>query len=253
MRAELLKEADRLWRRLSWNPDAGRRLRRLARRRPWERPPAREAAPACGLKGMLGGREAILFYHLARDVFSGRGTVVDAGSFLGKSASLFATGLLGNPVAPPAARTIHCFDDFVVHESGTVGFMVKEFGRQVAVGDSTRDLFDRQVGPVRDMLAVHAGDFMEARWTGGPIELLLVDIAKSPRLWARLLTEMFPALIPGVSIVIHQDYHHTIAPYLHIVMEYLSPYVELVIPKVDDSAVFLVQKVTPPQFLYQRS
>lgn len=232
-----------------WKEEPVTRLRRVIGRRPWERPSPCGASAAIGLKGMLGAQESLLFYHLARDFFTGRGAVVDAGSFLGKSASLFAAGLTANRSVADDVKKVHCFDNFLVNEAGTVAFIKKQYGRDVAVGDSTRDLFDNQVAPVRHMLDVHSGDFLEASWSGDPIEILMVDIAKSQRLWARVLAEMFPRLIPGVSLVVHQDYHHQFLPYIHIVMEFLHPFFELVIPKIDGSAVFLLQKAVPAPML----
>ena len=109
--------------RLFWQPYARRRLQRLGRRRPWERQSPVAAQAAIGLEGMLGPKESLLYFYLACDVFSGRGVAVDAGSFLGKSASLFAAGLRGNPVVGAKARKVHCFDNFIVNERGAVAFI----------------------------------------------------------------------------------------------------------------------------------
>ena len=232
--------------RLFWNQDARKRLARLDQKRPWDRPCPKSAELAHRLKGMLGQRESLLFYYLARSFYSGHGAVVDAGSFLGKSASLFAAGLSQNPVAPPASRKVHCYDNFRVNESVTVDFLRKNYGRELAIGESTRELFDNQTAPFRTMLKVHAGDFHQAQWMDGPIEILMVDIAKSQSLWAHLLAEMFPSLVPGVSVVILQDYHHKLWPRINIGMEFLSPFFELVFSRVDDSAVFLCREAISP-------
>lgn len=236
------------WRYL-WNDDSRARLRRIARSRCWDRSAPRAAGAALRLQGMLGDGESKLFFELARRCYSGRGAVVDAGSFLGKSASLFAAGLRANRHAPPAMKKVHCFDSFLVHESGTVDFFKERFGHEITIGESTRRWFDAQTEPVRDLLEVHAGDFLEAHWSGGPIELILVDIAKSQQLWARFLEQMFPSLVPGVSMVVHQDYHHISLPHIHVVMEFLHPCFELVVPRVDSSAVFLMTKPIPSAML----
>jgi tetratricopeptide (TPR) repeat protein len=96
------------------------------------------------------------------------------------------------------------------------------------------------------MLEIHAGDFHQVRWTDGPIEILMVDIAKSQSLWAHLVEEMFPSLVPGKSVVIQQDYYHTIQPEILVGMEFLSPYFEMPIPRVDFSAVFFCREAIPP-------
>jgi hypothetical protein len=220
-------------------PDTPGKLQSLMRSRPWEEGAPVEASEALKLHGLLGWRECVLYFHLARDVLSGRGTLVDAGSFLGKSASLLAAGLRANAAACKSKPKIHCFDNFLVNECQTADLINSLYGREIRVGDSILDLFEDQVRPIRTMLEVHAGDFLTAIWPSTPIELLLVDIAKSRKLWARVVTEMFPCLTPGVSLVVHQDYHHPWLPHIHITMEQLHNHFELVIPRVDSSAVFL--------------
>lgn len=238
-----------MFEKLLWNRDARKRLDRLARTKPWTRPCPGSAQAAHRLAGMLGPQEALLFYHLARSFYSGQGAIVDAGSFLGKSASLFAAGTAQNPVAPPASRKVHCFDNFRVNESGTVDFIRENYGLDLPIGESTRALFDEQTIPFRTMLEIHAGDFHQVRWTGGPIEILMVDIAKSQSLWAHLVEEMFPSLVPGASVVIQQDYYHTIEPRILVGMEFLSPYFEIPIPRVDWSAVFFCREAIPPEVI----
>lgn len=188
--------------------------------------------------GMLGDQESTLLQVLARDVFTGRGTIVDAGSFLGRSASCFATGLRRNPAFRAERDRVHCFDKFRVNGPDTVQFLRNRLGLGLCVGDSTRPIFDAQVAPVSELLVVHAGDFHDTVWDGGAIEILMVDIAKLPTLLGRLVEQMFPQLIPGLSLVIHQDYHHPWLPHIHVVMEYLADCFELIVSQVDDSALF---------------
>jgi tetratricopeptide (TPR) repeat protein len=199
--------------------------------------------------GMLGHREAQLYYHLAKEAFHGLGTVVDAGSFLGKSAYFLAQGLRANSRYLPARHRIHCFDNFLVNEDGTVRFIRDHLNRAKAVGDSTREIFEAQVSPVRDVLEIHAGDFHAVTWPRQPIEILMVDIAKTESLLKRVVEMFFPELIPGKSLVIHQDYHHPWLPYIHVTMEYLAEYFELVAPRVDDSAVFRYRSAIPENIL----
>lgn len=190
--------------------------------------------------GMLGASEGALFYHLAREWWRGRGTIVDAGSFLGRSAYCFARGLQANPGFVAARDRIHCFDNFLVNETTTVDFLRANLGVERRPNDSTRDLFDQQVRDVQELLTVHAGDFHSATWSHQPVEVLMVDIAKSKRLGGRVVELFFPCLVPGASIVVQQDYHHAWLPHIHVVMESLADSFECVAPAVDDSAAFLL-------------
>jgi tetratricopeptide (TPR) repeat protein len=198
---------------------------------------------------MLGTHEAQLCYFLARDTFRGAGAIVDAGSFLGKSAYFFAQGLLANPRYVPNLHRIHCFDNFRVNEGATIQFIREKLDRIVALGDSTRGFFDSQVAPVSSMLEIHAGDFHTLPWPRQPIEILLVDIAKSERLGRRVAEIFFPELIPGEAIVIQQDYHHPWLPHIHVTMEYLADYFDPIVTRVDDSAVFLYRDAIPAHIL----
>ena len=195
--------------------------------------------------GMLGRREAWFFYHLAKAAFTGKGTIVDAGSYLGKSAYYFAQGLRVNPNFDSTRDRIHCFDNFLVNEEGTVGHIREALGQTLEVGDSTRSIFERQVASVRGVLEVHDGDFHTVAWHHTPIEILMIDIAKSESLGKRVVEVFFPDLVPGLSIVVHQDYHHPWLPHIHVVMEYLADYFQMVVPRVDDSAAFVLTKAIP--------
>jgi tetratricopeptide (TPR) repeat protein len=203
--------------------------------------------------GMLWVREAMLYYYLTKDAFQGLGAIIDGGSFLGMSASFLAHGLRENPKYEPSRDKIHCLDNFLVNESATVDFIRDKFARTMCIGDSTRELFESQVEPIAGMLAIHAGDFLHASWPAVPIEILLVDLAKTRELCGRVIEILFPHLLPGQSVVVHQDYHHPWLPHIHIVMEYLADYFELVIPRIDDSAVFLYSKAIPPDILRRAS
>jgi len=203
--------------------------------------------------GMLWVREATLYYYLTKDAFQGLGAIVDAGSFLGMSASFLAHGLTENSKYEPSRDKIHCFDNFLVNESATVDFIRNKFARTMCIGDSTRELFDAQVAPIADILTIHAGDFLHASWPAARIEILLVDIAKTRELCGRVVEILFPHLLPEQSLVVHQDYHHPWLPHIHIVMEYLAEYFELVIPRIDDSAVFRYSKAIPQNILRRAS
>jgi hypothetical protein len=91
---------------------------------------------------------------------------------------------------------------------------------------------------------VHQGDILESRWSGRPIEILFLDVCITRDIWGHMLREYFPSLMPGVSLVVHQDWHHPFLPYLHVVQEFLADYFEVAAAKASDSAVFrLVDRI----------
>lgn len=212
--------------------------------RPWlTRPVPLPATPV----GMVRPREMQLFYFLAKEGFTGRGTIVDAGSYLGASAYCFGQGLRQNPRCVSARDRVHCIDLFVANDHVAADLArAAVAGEPFAVGQSTLPLFERQVAPVRDLLEVHVGNFLDLAWRRQPVEILMVDIAKTIELWKRVLELFFAELVPGVSAVVHQDYHHPWLPFVHVVMEYLADHFELAAPRVDDTTVFLLTSAIPP-------
>ena len=213
--------------------------------RPWR---TRQDAVADAPFGFLQMGESHLLYHLARDYCTGAGVIVDGGSFLGRSAYCFARGLEDRPAGGPPIR-IHCFDNFLVNDTYTAHSIRERLGVELALGASTRFLFDRAVARVGSWIEVYEGDLLRIQWAPRPIEVLFVDVAKSKALGSRVLELFFPSLIPGRSIVVHQDYHHPWLPHIHVVMEYLAEYFEFVEPRIDESAAFLLKAPIPRERL----
>ena len=169
---------------------------------------------------MLSASEKRLLYILARDWYSGAGAIVDAGCFLGGSTVALARGLQDRTTTPQSC-VIHSFDRFILDP-----FMIRHYCERdrYQEGDSFQPMYERNISEVRNLVEVHAGDVTEFHWTGGPIELLFIDIAKQWSINDHLLADFFPHLIPGVSLVIQQDYVHEWCPWLHVTMESLSDY-----------------------------
>ena len=69
----------------------------VADAQPWRAPDAQAGSYALG---MLGLDERRLLYHLARNSYTGEGSVVELGAFCGASTCCLAAGLRDNPLAP---------------------------------------------------------------------------------------------------------------------------------------------------------
>ncbi len=200
---------------------------------------------------MLVPDELRLLNHLAEDYYSGSGVIVDGGAFLGGSTVALADGLRRNPRRRRlgAEKPIHSFDRFEVEEYARVFFP-----DGVAAGTSFRDRFEGNIAPFADLVDVHAGDVRTHPWTGGPIEILFIDIAKSPQICDWVTWEFFPHLIPGRSLVVQQDYlyHHGVA-WLHVTMELYADYFEYVCDTGVNSVVFLNTTAIPASVLRRQT
>jgi hypothetical protein len=194
--------------------------------------------------GMLGHPEAALLHRVARDYFQGYGDIIDAGAFLGASSWCLAKGLEENGRVPRKSGRLHAYDIFQIwNEPGETDahmaqYLRQTYGVEMAGYESTVGIYTANLGHLARHVRLHQGDVLKERWSGRPIEILFVDICKTRRIWQHMLSDFFPSLIPGVSLVIHQDWHHPFLPYLHVAQEFLSEYFEVVAAKASDSAVF---------------
>jgi SAM-dependent methyltransferase len=196
---------------------------------------------------MLIPDELRLLHHLAEECFAGEGAIVDAGAFLGGSTVALADGLRRNlaRAGRPEEPLIHSFDRFRVEEYARAFFPAAP-----PVGASFREEFDRNIAPYAPLIEVHEGDIEGTSWTGGPIEILFVDIAKDWRVCDWITWEFFPHLIPGRSLVVQQDYLY--APgtgWLQVTMERYRDSFEYVCDTGINSVVFKYVRPIPPEEL----
>lgn len=196
----------------------------------------------------LGAAEGAMLYYLARDWASGRKPLVELGSFLGGSASLTGAGLMANPGWDGQAK-LHCFDIFKAKYGNMAEFIQRRVDPAFQPGQSFRYLFDSQTAEAAAAIEVHQGDLTEARWDGPPIELLFIDIAKTPELNRVTLDRFLPALAPGPGLLVNQDFHNPDNPWIHTSLGHLVEYFDIVEPRADDSILLRLTRPIPPETL----
>jgi hypothetical protein len=98
----------------------------------------------------------------------------------------------------------------------------------IGVGDSFRPVFDELLGSLADETTVSEGDITAAGWSGGPIEILFLDVLKSWEVNDAVASAFLPSLVAGRSVIVQQDYIHGMLPWIHITMELLRDSVEQV-------------------------
>jgi predicted O-methyltransferase YrrM len=199
-------------------------------------------------QGMIGPEERRCFYWLANTQLNGKGCVVDAGSFVGASTLCFAAGAANaGRTTYEGRRIVHAYDYFKAVDEYVAKFIRNRF-RPIEKNESYLDVFEAQTAKYKDMITAHPGNFLEQTWCGDPIEILFIDIAKTAALNSHAIAEFFPHLIPGKSIVVHQDYFHCWHPYIHVAMEYFSDEFELVDEHVEfQSRVWRLMKPLSPK------
>ena len=211
---------------------------------PWR---SEEAQPGSYSPGPLGLDERKLLYHLGRDFADGSGAIVDLGAFCGASALCLAAGVRDNPQAKPR---IHSYDQFVAGDPYTVQYLNDQFGQNLTLGGSFEAIYREAIKDFADFIDVHPGDITKEVWNAeDKIDVLFIDLAKSPEIQGHVLEQFLPALVPGRSIVVQQDFYHPSTPWIPVVMGYLEEYFSVVDPRRDWSAVYRLEKPIPGNVL----
>jgi hypothetical protein len=215
-------------------------------RRPWRDTPL--PASATGVPTMLSKMERRLLYSLARDYATGEGAIVDAGSFLGGSTAALLSGVRDRPDGwngPP----VESYDLFRVEAFTVPKFFARD--RSLRVGDSFRPRFDAHVAQFDVPHVVHEGDITQLGWDGGPIDVLFLDVLKSWEINDAVLRDFFPSLVPGRSVIVHQDYGWGDNPWVAITVELMRDSLVLVDWMEWGSHVFFLERELSPELLEQ--
>lgn len=224
----------------------------ILRSKPWLDLPKEVVADIILPKGFIGEEERRSYYYIARHFSEGKGAIVDAGACLGSSAYCFAAGLKDNPAR--GDTVIHSYDKFEVGED-YVGELIQQCFRPTVGGDSFLDIFEYQIGRYKEFVRGHVGNFLEEKWERGRIDILFVDLAKTQDLHDHIVQEFYTALVPGESLLMHQDFYHAWNPWMHIGMEFFVDRFELLdeyIPT--NSRLFLTTKpILPAEVVEMKS
>lgn len=149
--------------------------------------------------GMVTDSECRYLYWLTATQYTGRGAVVEVGTWLGRSTMHLAAGLrdAGHPGA------LHCYDQYVWR-----GNHARAGSLPLKRGDDFMPHFERNVRPVYPGLRATKAAIDAIRWTGGPIEILFLDAPKRLDTMSGALAAFAPALVPGTSRIVFQDFLH---------------------------------------------
>jgi hypothetical protein len=94
---------------------------------------------------------------------------------------------------------------------------------------------------------VHEGDITELGWSGGPIDVLFLDVLKSWEINDAVLRDFFPSLVPGRSVIVHQDYGWGEHPWVPITVELMRDSLVLVDWMEWGSHVFFLEGEVPAE------
>jgi hypothetical protein len=215
------------------------RLQHLLRR-PWrdvELPLEVLQVPA-----MISDSERRLLYSLGREYAQGEGAIVDAGCFLGGSSVALLAGVRDR-AEPWEGPPVASYDLFRVEDYALPAFFDDEPG--IRVGDSFRRRYDANVAGFGVPHVVHEGDIVKIGWSGGEIDVLFLDVLKSWKINDAILRDFFPHLVPGRSVVIHQDYGWGGTPWIPMSVELMGDSFRFVDGLEGGSHVFFLEREVP--------
>lgn len=203
------------------------------------------------IQGMIGQTEKAYLYWYTKHIFTGEGTIVDLGSWLGGTTISLAMGLEDNKRLTHN-KLIHSYDEFVW--GAWMNHLVQGTGLEgrYQPGDSFLDEFKHRTSPWQQYVRSCPGDLAKVGWSGSSIEFLLIDAMKSWEAAIGVVQNFFPALIPGVSLILHQDFAHWYTAWIHPIQYRFRDYFE---PKYDiplsSSVVFQLCRPLPLDLLMQ--
>lgn len=179
-------------------------------------------APGKGRFSMMSPAEQQYLTRYCRSDFTHQGKIVELGCWLGSGTQALAQGLIdrGQPPEP----LIHAYDIFIWDNSMTPFLGGQSLLCPLETGDSFLDQYLSEIEPYKDWVQLHAGDLLQETWTGEPIEFLFVDAMKSWSLSQHIVQQFFAALIPGKSIVFHQDFAYFGTYWIPLIMYRLRDY-----------------------------
>ena len=212
-------------------------------------------------KGMISPGEIMLLFDLARLNFSRKGEIVNAGAFIGASAYALAAGMSENEITTPE-RFVHSYDLFVARDRSVADFLQNNiFVRRDRYGKYKRNIIDVDLGfkyldvylfqtqKYAQFLKTYEGDIKQHEWSDGDIEILFLDVCKTLDINSHVFRTFFPYLIPGVSIIVQQDFHHIYHPYIHVTLQAIREYISPIFTTVGGSRVYSYTKKIPNDLL----
>ncbi len=201
------------------------------------------------VRSMLTPAERDHLFHATRDRFTGQGAILDLGTWLGGSTAALAAGLKENRDQRAKSQKVHAFDLFELNSYLKQAYPYPELA-DIPAGGSFLHVFQRNLAPWAVQVETHPGDFTKYDEPLGPVELVHVDIMKNWALTNAVLRKFFRDLIPGVSMVLHQDFVHYNTVWIHLVMYRLRDHFEAVAHVPGSTTVeFKLRSAIPPSLL----
>ena len=193
----------------------------------------RALAPASleSFPSMLTEGDFAIYFEAGRS-FEFRGSIVDAGCFVGGTTMSLVQGLMQNPLLDAQRDKldglIRVYDLFEIDDDYILGHLQKNYPQRDFVGQTSfLGVFEDNLSDYSELLDVRPGDVMLAGYSDEQgIEILGVDLCKALPVTDYVVRTFFPRLIDR-ALVIQQDFIHQYHPHIHLSMLLLEDCFEL--------------------------
>jgi hypothetical protein len=202
------------------------------------------------LLGMTSKSEQKYCARYGQEIYSGAGEVADLGCWLGSTTLSLLEGLLKNPAFVNSERKVYAYDLFIWFEWMNESTAGTDLLSKYKEGDNFVAEFEKRISKHSSRIEICAGDLVELGWNGKPIEFLLIDAMKTWELANGIVKHFYPSLISGKALILHQDFAHHFAPWIHVLQWKFRDYFEFAeeVPR-SQTLVFRLVKAIPVELL----
>jgi glycosyltransferase involved in cell wall biosynthesis/SAM-dependent methyltransferase len=187
-----------------------------------------------------------------------KGSIVDAGCFVGGTTMSLVQGLLQNPLydshKAQAEKLIRVYDLFEIDDDYILGHLRKNYPKHDFTNQkSFLEVFNENLHDYSNMLDVRAGDVITAGYADdSQIEILGVDLCKALPVTDFVVREFFPRLMER-ALVMQQDFIHQYHPHIHLSMLILEDHFDLDLEvKWGGSVSYTLKKQITPELIEAR-
>ena len=135
--------------------------------------------------------------------WTGQGTAVELGSWLGATAHALLEGLVESGYNSP----FYCFDRWTANEAQVE--KARKKGIEIKDEQDLLPLFLNNVNPIYNNIKTYQGSISDKinKYPGDPIEICLFDAPKREPIFSEAIQALSPYWIPGVTILGLLDYY----------------------------------------------
>jgi hypothetical protein len=228
------------------------RVRRAVHRRRASEPYLNIDTEADHALGMITPEERAYLQWYASSEYAGRGVIADLGCWMGSSTVNLALGLARNHAVADKSKRIHAFDLFLWEDWMEPTAVGTPHAGRFRPGDSFIEAYREQTAAWEELIETHPGDLSTLGWDPSTrIEFAFNDASKSWALTGAILRDFHPAFLPGVTLVVEQDFAHFYTPWVHLARLRMKPFfAPLIHIRFSASAVFRCTQTVPDDVLH---